>query len=144
MTIIEIKNKDVLFSLLHWTYHTTLKALIIWIVNEVTKIVITEGHREELHKGDVHATIPARAIDIRSWIYAKPELLQDKINKNWVYDATRPHMKCAVLHARCLKCGENNLPPVHDKCSKCGEDIKYNWHFHLQVHPNTKFVGDNE
>ena len=139
---IEIKNKDVLISLLQWQFHTILQNLIGWWIDNIGSIYITEGYRKKKHFHDLHGSNPVRAIDARSRIYVKPDRVVNKANNHWVYDPNRPHMKCVVFHARCSECGENNQAPFHWECSKCGNDITDNWHFHIQTHPKTIFIGD--
>ena len=141
---IVIKNEEVLDSLLNNPYHSKLRKLIKWISAKYG-ILITEGHRTARHPGDVHSTVPTRAIDARSRIYKTDGQTEckvaDDINSHWIYDHRRPNYKCCVLHAHCPKCGTNHYPPVREKCDNCGESILWNWHFHLQVHSRTKFIG---
>ena len=118
--MIEIKNPEVLDSLLGWLYHHKLRKLMLWTAKRF-RIFITEGHREKRHPNDLHGTLPIRAIDIRTRIYSDPQKIADEINENWIYDPKRPHMKCAVYG------DQNHLD-----------------HIHLQVHPTTTFIGTNE
>ena len=113
---VEIKNRDVLESLLAWIFHSKLRKLIYWLLGWCENITITEGYREPLHPGDVHSTKPVRAIDIRSWRLKDPQAVADKINKHWIYDPNRPEMRCCVY----------------------GDD-KHKDHFHIQVHRRTEF-----
>lgn len=137
---VEIKNKDVLLGLLQWQFHTILRNLIGWWVDNIGSLYVTEGYRKKKHSNDLHGTLPGRAIDARSRIYVKPDMVADKVNRVWVYDSNRPHMKCVYLHARCPECGHNNQAPWHKKCDKCRANITKNWHFHIQIHPRTKYV----
>lgn len=118
---IEIKDRHIFDSLIGWLYHHKLRKLIYWLNGWCDNITITEGYREARHKGDVHATVPVRAIDIRSWRLKNPQAVADKINKNWVYDPQRPEMKCCVYG-----------------------DEAHKDHFHIQVHPKTEFVGKSD
>ena len=115
---IQIKDKDILYGLMTHKFHPMLCRVMRWICEEWSEVVITESYREKRHPNDVHGTNPVRAVDLRSWVYVKPELVAEKINANWQYDPKRPDMKVAVLH------GEG-----------------HNKHFHVQVHPNTVRVG---
>lgn len=137
---IEIKNKNVILSLMKWQFHTILRNLIGWWIDNIGSIYFTEGWRKKKHANDLHGTVPGRAIDARSRIYVKPDIVADKVNKVWIYDPTRPEMKCVYLHARCPKCGHNTQVPWHKYCGKCGTDITDNWHFHIQIHPRTKYI----
>ena len=140
---IEIKNKNVLLSLLGWQFHTILRNLIGWWIDNIGSMCITEGRRKKKHLHDLHGSNPVRAIDARSRIYVKPDMVADKVNKVWIYDPTRPQMKCVYLHARCPKCGHNNQAPWHGHCDKCNINITGNWHFHIQIHPRTKYIEPN-
>ena len=60
---------------------------------------------------------PLRGLDLRSFIYKNPQNIVDTINKVWMYDYKRPHMKCAIYH-----------------------DTGQGDHIHLQVHPNTRKI----
>lgn len=140
---IVVKNADVFNSLLKWMYHTKLRELVKWVAVHYG-ILVTEGYRKKRHRNDLHGENPVRAMDSRSRIYntgdTTDQEVADDINLHWKYDPKRPHMKCCVFHAVCPNCGERHSPPKVDSCKKCGADISHQWHFHLQVHPNTVFV----
>ena len=117
LEMIKVKDSSVLYSLLRVPYDETLISILTWIDNEFPgRIIITCGYRPGDPK--CHGTIPCRAVDIRSWIFKKPELRMNYINHVWQYDYKRPTMKVCVYHE-----------------SKPGAD---DWHFHLQSHPNTR------
>lgn len=110
---IEIKDKKVLSALMNRLYHP----ILIDIVSDVADkfgIVITEAYRDQKHPNDLHGTYPVRAIDLRSWIYELPEIVENYINNKWIYDPKRSAMKVAILH-------------------DSGQGV----HFHIQVYPNT-------
>ena len=117
MKEIQIKNSDVLRGLMSKRYDRVLID-IICTVAEKYGLVMTESYRYKTHDGDLHATNPVRAIDLRSRDY-KPEVLcyeiEDEINRTWQYDTARPGKNCAIIH----------------KVSGGA------YHFHIQVHPNT-------
>jgi len=112
---IQIKDKDVLHGLMFYKFHPMLCRILRWICEEWDEVVITEGYRNKRHANDLHGSSPVRAVDLRSWMYVKPELVADKINYEWMYDPDRPQMQVAVYHDK----GEGP-------------------HFHVQVHPNTR------
>ena len=114
--MIEPKNTNVFKELLLRPYDPVLVIIICDLKEMLSHVIITEGYREPLHKGDVHSTIPVRAIDIRSWIYGEPERIVDYINEEWEYDYIRPQKQVAIYHS-----------------AKGGAK-----HIHIQVHPNTK------
>lgn len=112
--MIKIKNKNVLDQLISKQYDSSLIEVLMDICSQVSEIVITEGWREG---GGVHSAIPCRGLDLRSWIYSPDKLIEIEkyINKRWIYDQTRPNMKCCIVH-----------------------DVGKGNHIHLQVHPKTK------
>ena len=62
----------------------------------------------------VHGQLPLRGTDLRMRSIVAGEIMETLVNDEWIYDPSRPDMKCAVLH---------------------GEGA--NLHLHVQVHPNT-------
>ena len=119
--MIQIKDYKVLKSLLQATYHPKLIALAIWICHRYSSPVITSGWREEkLWSGDsgIHGTFPCRALDWSVKWWEDPEKVEKDINDNWVYDPTRPEMKCAILH-----------------------DVGNGMHLHTQVTERTTYNG---
>jgi len=112
------KGKDIIFGLMFYKFDPMLCRIVRWICEEWSEVIITESYRDKRHKNDLHGVIPVRAIDLRSLIYVKPELVANKINKHWQYDPERPSMKVAVYH-----------------------DTGEGPHFHVQVHPNTVRIG---
>jgi len=114
--MIQVKNMQVCLSLMGWLYHSKLQHLIAWIYSRHKKLYFTEGHRIARHLNDLHATNPVRAIDLRSWIFKNPRKVKQDIDDHWIYDSDRPKMSCCVYH----RVGIGG------------------WHFHCQVHPNTR------
>ena len=141
--MIQVKNHGVLASLLAKRFDAKLTALIKWVA-WVSGIYITEGYRPKKHKHDLHGTVPVRAIDGRASIYTHPGIIADRINAKWIYDPSRPEMKCALYHARCPKCGADHKYGFLRDCEQCGRDITNYWHIHFQVHPKTVFVKDGK
>ena len=110
--MIVIKDKDTLISVL-CGFDPTLVEIVVWILEEYDRVVITCGYREG--DGGVHGTMPCRGIDLRSWVYPYPYAVSNKVNDMWEYDPDRPYLKCASVH-----------------------DSGSGMHLHLQVHKNTK------
>lgn len=92
----------------------TLRALAIWL-EENTGLEFTITSPFRINDRGVHGTLPLRAIDLRMRHRAIGEVIINFINSNWVYDPSRPELKCAVLHGK-------------------GSAL----HIHLQVHPDTR------
>lgn len=113
---IVIKDKETLPGVL-CGFDPTLIEIVMFVLEEEGELVITCGYR----RGDkgVHGTFLCRGIDLRSWMYLKPEWLAHRINQKWIYDPKRPDMVVCKLHK-----------------TKTG-----GMHFHLQVHPNTRLRG---
>jgi len=114
---IEVKGEVEFRSMFDRAWHPKLVEVLLWIETRY-RVVITEGSRPPRRPGDVHATTPLRAFDLRSWVFDNPEWVANRINRAWVYDPDRPDMNVAVLH-------------------DSGEGI----HFHIQVHDNTYLKG---
>ena len=112
----DVKDEEVFKSLFVKPWHPTLIAVYGWILElELQGPCITEGYRDPRHKNDLHGIDSTlRAIDLRSWRYKEPEVLERIINKVWLYDPERPEMKVAKLH-----------------------DTGEGMHFHIQVHDRT-------
>jgi len=117
---IQVKNKQVLKSLLTKKYNSTLIEITEYVIDNYG-VFITEGYREALHPYDVHATNPVRALDLRYRVYPKETAykIRDEINQKWQYDSDRSTKRCCIIHK--VKGGKI--------------------HFHLQVHPNTRRTG---
>lgn len=111
-----IKDVGVLTGLMLKKFDLQLLSIVTWLF-ATHGGVMTESYRPPTHSGDLHGTVPVRAIDMRTWCYAdgKAAQIADEINKKWCYDINRPDMKVALIH-------------------DSGQGI----HFHIQVHPNTK------
>jgi len=114
---IQVKSKKELMGLLIRQYHGKLVDILMWLLDHVDDIVITESWRPKKHPNDLHGTRPVRAVDLRSWIYPEPGRIALLINEAWEYDPERPGKHCCVYHA-----GSSGT-----------------LHFHIQVHPNTQF-----
>ncbi len=103
-------------------WHPKLIRVSLWILEITNEMVITSAFRpRKIHDDDsgIHTTDPLRAMDIRSYIYPKPEALRDRINRVWTYDPKRPELMVAFLH-----------------------DTGLGIHFHIQVHDNTKAMWE--
>lgn len=94
-----------------------LRKLIVWL-EESTGLEFTETSRFRMNDNGVHGQLPVRGIDLRCRALDIGIAVEAYINKFWIYDPKRPGKKCCFLHG-------------HDS----------NLHFHLQVHPNTEFIG---
>lgn len=119
--LIKIKDHKVLEAIMIVRYHPRLIALNVWGCVRYSNWIWTSGYRKRrIHDKDsgIHSTIPCRANDIRSRDFEDPQIVCDDINKHWVYDLKRPHLKCAKYH-----------------------DVGYGVHIHLQVHKRTKYIG---
>lgn len=90
-----------------------LRALALWLEHS-TGLEFTQTSLYRMGDEGVHGTLPLCGIDLRCRNRVIGEAIALHTNKNWVYDHTRPQMKCAVLH---------------------GEGA--NLHLHIQTHPNT-------
>ena len=110
-----IKDDKILKALMERQYQPVLIDIIIFVA-QTYGIVMTEAWRKERHPGDVHTR--CRAIDSRSWCYPdqKAYRIMDEINNKWEYDFDRPEKQCSITHK--VKTG--------------------GFHFHIQVHPNTR------
>ena len=118
MMKLKFKNRAVFNEVLAAPYHFKMIQILIWLT-ERYEVVITSGYRHK-DKG-VHGTVPCRGVDIRSNIFDNPKELVGIINDVWIYDTNRKDMRCAMLH-----------------------DTGSGEHIHLQVHPNTLFMGDTD
>ena len=122
--MITIKSWKTLKGMLIVAFHPKMIALAEWLTVRLSGIVFTSAYRpKKIHDKDsgIAATIPCRHLDIRSYIYLKPQMVVDDINKNWIYDPKRPHLKCAKYH-----------------------DVGKGVHIHLQVHDRTEYLGGKE
>lgn len=111
---LQIKNTTVLGSLMIHPAHPLLIELLKWVSVRFSNLVITGGY-EKRDYPSVHSVIPCRGVDIRSSIYEDPKAVVVDINTHWIYDYTRPEMKCAILH-----------------------NVGRGMHIHLQVHGRTR------
>ncbi len=115
---LQVKNFQVLRSLLTSLYHPRLVDVLAWVCgNAPGDVIITSGYRP----GDpgVHGAQPCRAVDIRSWVFADPAAFADRINTAWIYDPRRPQYRVCLYH-----------------------DVGRGPHLHLQAHPNTTKRGE--
>ena len=118
---IKVKSYKTLKGLMVVPFHPKMIALAMWVATRYSEIVITSAYRgKKIHDKDsgIAFTDPCRHLDIRSWIYPDAQKVADDINEHWQYDPKRSGFKCAVFH-----------------------DVGQGKHIHLQVHPNTKFLG---
>ena len=94
-----------------------LREMAVWVEKETgLEFTITSIHR--IGDDGVHGPLPVRGIDLRCRSLEIGISIEALINKFWAYDPKRSGKKCCFLHGR-----DSNL------------------HFHLQVHPNTEFIG---
>ena len=89
-----VKDHKVLISLLKYSYHRKLVALVAWCYIRLSEVVVTSGFRE----GDTGVHGCGRGIDIRSHVFEDPQKVTDEINKHWIYDPLRPEKTCALYH----------------------------------------------
>ena len=96
--------------------HPTMRKLLQWLEEIGIEFTITSLYRP----GDegVHGTLPLRGVDIRMRNKELGQRIEDMVNNSWRYDNKRAGFKCAILHGR-----DSNM------------------HLHLQVHPNTVYLG---
>ena len=106
MTLFKIKNLGIL------NIHPILSEIAVYVKETYELGTITSAYRP----GDqgVHGTVLLRGIDLRCWSIANGKKVADDINKQWIYDPERPHLKVAIYH-------------------NVGSGV----HLHLQVHRNT-------
>lgn len=113
--MIGIKDRSVLKSILIVPFHPILLDVMWWIDESwPDTLILTCGYRQG-DLGSVHATVPCRGIDIRSWVYKDPYRVMRTINKYWEYDYTRPKKQVCLLH-----------------------NTGSGWHMHIQVCDNTR------
>jgi hypothetical protein len=118
--MIYVKDTDVLISLMQVGSHPILLDVVHWLCNRFPQLIcVTDGHRPGDPK--CHGTDPLRAIDIRSTLFQAPKAIEVEINNHWEYDPERTHMGVAKYHR------------VKNPDGSWG-----GYHFHIQVHPNTR------
>jgi len=117
---VKIKSQNIFLTLMGMQADHKLINLVCWMIMvKEFPVVVTSFYRKG-NRG-VHGTNPVRAMDIRSHIYKDPRAVEWEINENWIYDNTRPDKQVALFH-----------------------DAGSGYHFHLQVHPYTEFVGPQQ
>ena len=90
-----------------------LRNILVWLEKQTGfKVTITSLYR--IGDSGVHGVMPLRGLDLRMRGKWAGQVMEDIINRSWLYDPERPTKKCAKLH---------------------GDGA--NLHLHLQVHPNT-------
>lgn len=94
-----------------------LREMALWVEKE-TGLEFTVTSLYRINDDGVHGQLPLRGLDFRCRNLETGITLEALINKFWKYDPGRMGLKCCLLH------GEGS-----------------NLHFHLQVHPNTEFMG---
>jgi hypothetical protein len=119
---LNIKMEDandlmVLVGLMAKRFDRRLIMVVLWWLREFRRLTFTETFRKMKHPHDLHGTDPVRAVDGRSWEFDNPQEMADRCNEVWQYDPNRPHKVVCVYH--------ESKPGAND------------WHFHIQVHPNT-------
>lgn len=111
---------------LHPKLHAVLTSVLAYWrapTFSIKSIYRTPEHDRSLGGSGVHATRPHRAIDIgirmlaptKSAMWGAACVISRRINREFQYDPTRPHLKVAV-------CKPHGTGP----------------HIHLQVHPRTR------
>jgi hypothetical protein len=97
-----------------------LRKLVIWLEKETgLTFAVTSLYR--IDDPGVHGTMPLRGGDFRMRDYMIGKVIESFINEHWTYDPARPAKRCAKLH------GEGS-----------------NLHLHIQVHPNTMEVANED
>lgn len=114
--MIKIKSTKIFLGLMAKQAHPLLVEVLAWLDLKNIPITVTSFFRRS--GSGVHSTYPVRAIDLRSRDMQDPQAIAELINENWTYDSARPHLKVALYH-----------------------DAGSGFHFHIQVHNNTEFVG---
>lgn len=139
-----LRSKDIRVCRNLWehSYAPILVSLAFWCMEHEPDLIFTSGYRA----GDegVHGTVPGRGLDGRGWNLWNPKQLCEKVNEKWVYDPSRPDMKCAIYHAYCSHCKKEHRWDYSDRCTECGTYMKGEWHIHLQVHQKTKMKGEDQ
>ena len=126
--MIQAVNYLVLKNLMAVEYDEQLINLALWVSHRLDKFCITSAYR--LNDPGVHGTIPCRGLDIRSFLYKDPDDICRDINEHWIYDASRPSIKCALYH------DVGKGPHIHlQVCAKTYE--------HSQGRLDTTSAGDN-
>ena len=113
--MIKIKDTTVMVALLKVSYDLKLIEILAWLFKLYPNQVFTDGFRKDDPK--CHGTDPCRAVDLRSKTFKNPMDVRDLINATWEYDFRRS--------------GRYKVCKYH-KVDNGG------WHFHIQVHPNTR------
>ena len=94
-----------------------LRDLALWIEKE-TGYEFTATSLYRIADTGVHGALPLRGLDLRCRSNEIGLAVEAFINRSWKYDPKRDWIRCCLIH------GEGS-----------------NLHLHLQVHPNTEFVG---
>ena len=84
-------------------------------VNSHFDVEFTVTSLYRINDKGVHGTLPLRGIDLRCRESGFGKMIEDYVNKKWIYDPDRPDMKSCMFH-----------------------DIGQGAHIHLQVHPHTR------
>ena len=98
-------------------WHPTLISVYEWLLETYGDDVIITCAYEKRDYSSTHSVNPLRAIDIRSWIFADPNAVEENINQHWKYDGDRMDINVALYH-----------------------DVGRGEHIHIQVHDNTMEV----
>ena len=139
--IFETKQTKILGDALLVAWHPKLVELYLWeLIRYGSERILVTCAYEDRGYASVHATVPLRGFDLRERLFKNAEEVAQDINHHWIYDVDRPELNVVRLHAVCGKCRFDHEPPIRDVCDGCGKDIKYNWHFHNQVHDNTIMI----
>jgi len=95
-----------------------LRELVVWLESS-TGFEFTETSLYRIGDEGVHGQLPVRGIDLRCRNFEIGSAIERHINRHWLYDAKRENLTCCLLHGKGA-----------------------NLHLHLQVHPNTIFIGE--
>ncbi len=118
MRLLEFDNYHILERALSVAWHPNLIKVNMCIIHRYSNTVVTSTYRpHKIHPSDsmIHCTIPLRADDMRSKVFEDPVAVRDDINRIWIYDLKRSWLNVCVYH-----------------------NTGFGWHFHIQVHDNTK------
>ena len=94
-----------------------LRKLLVWL-EEATGLTFTETSIYRENDPGVHGTMPVRGTDLRCRDFNIGKAIEKFINTHWQYNPKRLNKRCAKLH-----------------------DEGPNMHLHIQVHPDTIFLG---
>jgi len=92
---LQFKSKQVFENYHKVAHHPKLTEFMWWFLELTGEAVVTSAWRR---RPGIHNTDPLRALDLRSWLYNKPEKMADYINSKWSYDSLRPKLNVCIYH----------------------------------------------